>query len=264
MAATILLCRQGLPIPARRFLEPPDCLIALARCKLCLRHGSPPLQRPRCLASIMNIRASLRAAETIARILKRSRSDVRRVCGGGTILIGDARLYLSPARRARTLAGRASSPRVLRCSPHLSHRDVLEFFLANRFGRRSAIRRAGSVASLPRRVPVLFLEFACIRWISLRDLPAFLTTSCCWLRFSGCLSAASQPGGSTVGLAIPLHRARWRRCGDRDHGVYHYPSGLVFDVGSQASPQEVFFGSVPQSGCPPIRRPIRLVAAAFS
>ena len=107
-------CRQGLRYPRAASSSRPDCLRALARCKAlsASRFSSAAAGRDVSF-SIMNIRASLRAAETIARILKRSRSDVRRVCGGGTILTGDARLYLSPARRARTLAGRASSPKGL-------------------------------------------------------------------------------------------------------------------------------------------------------
>jgi hypothetical protein len=92
---------------------------------------------------------------------------------------------------------------------------------------------------------VLFLELACIRWMAayvvflqfftnIVLLASFLGMSC------GCLAARRRHdwlgdfpfialGGVAAAIAIT--------------GVYHYWSGLVFDVGSQASPQEVFFGT---------------------
>src|SRR5215469_4856187 len=113
---------------------------------------------------------------------------------------------------------------------------------------------------------VLFLELACIRWMAayvvflqfftnIVLLASFLGMSC------GCLAARRRHdwlgdfpfialGGVAAAIAIT--------------GVYHYWSGLVFDVGSQASPQEVFFGT--ESRDPDVGEfvvPIELVAAAF-
>src|SRR5690349_24840732 len=92
---------------------------------------------------------------------------------------------------------------------------------------------------------VLFLELASIRWFSANVvflqfftnivlLASFLGMSC------GCLAARRSrdwlgdfPFIALAGVAAAIAIT----------GVYHYWSGLVIDVGSQASPQEVFFGT---------------------
>src|SRR2546430_8156210 len=92
---------------------------------------------------------------------------------------------------------------------------------------------------------VLFLELACIRWLAAYVvflqfftnvvlIASFLGMSC------GCL-AARQPRDwlgyfpyialGTVVAALALR------------GVFRFWSGLSIDVGGQASPQEVFFGT---------------------
>lgn len=113
---------------------------------------------------------------------------------------------------------------------------------------------------------VLFLELACIRWMAayvvflqfftnIVLLASFLGMSC------GCLAARRRhdwlgdfPFIALGGVAAAIATT----------GVYHYWSGLVFDVGSQASPQEVFFGTEYRN--PDVGQfvvPIELVAAAF-
>ena len=91
----------------------------------------------------------------------------------------------------------------------------------------------------------LFLELACIRWFAFSVIflqfftnvvliASFLGMSC------GCLAARSKRdwlrifpwlGLATVAAALAT-RISW-----------HYWSGLAIDVGHQASPQEVFFGT---------------------
>jgi len=113
---------------------------------------------------------------------------------------------------------------------------------------------------------VLFLELACIRWFAAYVvflqfftnvvlIASFLGMSC------GCL-AARQPRDwlgyfpfialGTVVAALAVY------------AVYHYWSGLSIDVGGQASPQEVFFGTEYRN--PDVAQfvvPIEAVAAVF-
>src|SRR6516162_3939168 len=113
---------------------------------------------------------------------------------------------------------------------------------------------------------VLFFELACIRWFAAYVvflqfftnvvlIASFLGMSC------GCL-AARQPRDwlgyfpfialGTVVAALAVY------------AVYHYWSGLSIDVGGQASPQEVFFGTEYRN--PDVAQfvvPIEAVAAVF-
>ena len=113
---------------------------------------------------------------------------------------------------------------------------------------------------------VLFLELACIRWFAAYVIflqfftnvvliASFLGMSC------GCL-AARQPrdwlsyfpciASGTVVAALAMF------------AVYHYWRGLSIDVGGQASPQEVFFGTEYRN--PDVAQfvvPIEAVAAVF-
>jgi len=112
---------------------------------------------------------------------------------------------------------------------------------------------------------VLFLELACIRWFAAYVvflqfftnvvlIASFLGMSC------GCL-AARQPRDwlgylpftalGTVVAALAVF------------AVYHYWSGLSIDVGGQASPQEVFFGTEYNPDVAQFVVPIEAVAAVF-
>jgi SAM-dependent methyltransferase len=98
---------------------------------------------------------------------------------------------------------------------------------------------------------VVFLQF----FTNIVLLASFLGMSC------GCLAARRShdwlgdfPFIALAGVAAAIAIT----------GVYHYWSGLVIDVGSQASPQEVFFGT--ESRDPDVGEfvlPIELVAATF-
>ena len=113
---------------------------------------------------------------------------------------------------------------------------------------------------------VLFLELACIRWLSAYVvflqffsnvvlIASFLGMSC------GCLSARQRRDWlgyfpfialGTVVAALTMFR------------IYNYWSGLSIDVGGQASPQEVFFGT--ENRHPDVAQfvvPIEAVAAVF-
>ena len=113
---------------------------------------------------------------------------------------------------------------------------------------------------------VLFLELACIRWFATYVIflqfftnviliASFLGMSC------GCLAAQRQQewlryfpliGLGTVVAALAIS------------AIYHFWSGLVIDVGSQRSAQEVFFGT--EYGNPDVASfvvPIEAIAAIF-
>ena len=113
---------------------------------------------------------------------------------------------------------------------------------------------------------VLFLELACIRWFAAHVIflqfftnvvliASFLGMSC------GCLAARQSRDWlgyfpfialGTVASALAIF------------AIYHYWSGLSIDVGGQASPQEVFFGTEYRN--PDVARfviPIEAIAAAF-
>jgi hypothetical protein len=113
---------------------------------------------------------------------------------------------------------------------------------------------------------VLFLELACIRWLAAYVvflqfftnvvlIASFLGMSC------GCLSARQRRDWlgyfpfialGTVVAALTMFR------------IYNYWSGLSIDVGGQASPQEVFFGT--ENRLPNVAQfvvPIEAVAAVF-
>jgi SAM-dependent methyltransferase len=113
---------------------------------------------------------------------------------------------------------------------------------------------------------VLFLELACIRWMAAYVvflqfftnvvlLASFLGMSC------GCLAARRRrdwlghfPFIALAGVAAAIATT----------GIYHYWDGLVFDVGSQTSPQEVFFGTEYRNAdVGQFVVPIELVAGAF-
>jgi spermidine synthase len=113
---------------------------------------------------------------------------------------------------------------------------------------------------------VLFLELASIRWFSayviFLQFFSNVTLMACFLGMScGCLAARSRRDWlgafpllalSTVVAAIGVFAA------------YHYWTGLVIDVGGQASPQEVFFGTEYRN--PDVAQfvvPIELVAGFF-
>ena len=92
---------------------------------------------------------------------------------------------------------------------------------------------------------VLFLELACIRWFSAYVIFLQFFTNvvliACFLGMScGCLAARSRRNWlawfpfialATVVAALAML------------AVYHFWKGLAVDVGHQASPQEVFFGT---------------------
>src|SRR5438270_9561120 len=113
---------------------------------------------------------------------------------------------------------------------------------------------------------VLFMELACIRWFATYVIflqfftnviliASFLGMSC------GCLAAGRRQEWlhyfPLIGLgAIVAALAT--------SAVYHFWSGLVIDVGSQRSAQEVFFGT--EYGNPDVAKfvvPIEAVAAVF-
>jgi len=113
---------------------------------------------------------------------------------------------------------------------------------------------------------VLFLELACIRWFAASVvflqfftnvvlIASFLGLSC------GCLAAGRRRDwmayfpfialGTVAAALLTLQ-------------VYHFWSGLVVDIGRQASPQEVFFGTEYRD--PDVAQfvvPIEAVAAVF-
>ena len=113
---------------------------------------------------------------------------------------------------------------------------------------------------------VLFLELACIRWFAayvvflqfftnVVFIASFLGMSC------GCL-AARQPR-DWLGY-LPFTALGTVLAALAVFAVYHYWSGLSIDVGGQASPQEVFFGTEYRN--PDIAQfvvPIEAVAAVF-
>ncbi len=92
---------------------------------------------------------------------------------------------------------------------------------------------------------VLFLELACIRWFAVYVvfLQFFtnITLVACFLGMScGCLAARSRRdwlGSFRSWRSAPSWR-RWRFSCSTPTGA-----GLAIDVGHQASPQEVFFGT---------------------
>jgi len=112
----------------------------------------------------------------------------------------------------------------------------------------------------------LFLELACIRWFAASVvflqfftnvvlIASFLGLSC------GCLAAGRRrdwmayfpfiASGTVAAALLTLQ-------------VYHFWSGLVVDIGRQASPQEVFFGTEYRD--PDVAQfvvPIEAVAAVF-
>lgn len=113
---------------------------------------------------------------------------------------------------------------------------------------------------------VLFLELACIRWFAAYVvflqfftnvvlIASFLGMSC------GCLAARRQRDwlGSFPVLALTAVIAAFAT-----FAIYHFWSGLSIDVGRQASPQEVFFGTEYRN--PDVARfvvPIEAVAGVF-
>src|SRR5712672_280600 len=113
---------------------------------------------------------------------------------------------------------------------------------------------------------VLFLELACIRWFAayvvflqfftnVVFIASFLGMSC------GCL-AARQPR-DWLGY-LPFTALGTVLAALAVFAVYHYWSGLSIDVGGQASPQEVFFGTEYRD--PDVAQfvvPIEAVAAVF-
>lgn len=113
---------------------------------------------------------------------------------------------------------------------------------------------------------MLFLELACIRWMAAYVvflqfftnvvlLASFLGMSC------GCLAARRKhdwlsdlPFIALAGVASAIATT----------GIYHYWTGLVFNVGNQTSPQEVFFGTEARNAdVAQFVVPIELVAGAF-
>lgn len=113
---------------------------------------------------------------------------------------------------------------------------------------------------------VLFFELACIRWFAAYVvflqfftnvilIASFLGMSC------GCLAARQARDwlGYSPFIALGTVMAALATC-----VAYHFWSGLVFDVGGQASPQEVFFGTEYRN--PDVAQfvvPIEAVAALF-
>jgi SAM-dependent methyltransferase len=92
---------------------------------------------------------------------------------------------------------------------------------------------------------VLFLELACIRWFAFSVVFLQFFTNvvliACFLGMScGCLAARSKRDWLRIfpwlALATVMAALAMRT-------IYHYWSGLAIDVGQQASPQEVFFGT---------------------
>src|SRR5262252_9700265 len=113
---------------------------------------------------------------------------------------------------------------------------------------------------------VLFMELACIRWFATYVIflqfftnviliASFLGMSC------GCLAAGRRQEWlqyfPLIGLGAVVAALA-------TSSVYHFWSGLVIDVGSQRSAQEVFFGT--EYGNPDVATfvvPIEAVAAVF-
>ena len=113
---------------------------------------------------------------------------------------------------------------------------------------------------------VLFLELACIRWFAAYVvflqfftnvvlIASFLGMSC------GCLAARQSRNWLDY---FPLLALVTVIVAVATFAVYHYWSGLSIDVGGQASPQEVFFGTEYRN--PDVAQfvvPIEVVAAVF-
>src|SRR5215831_18403167 len=92
---------------------------------------------------------------------------------------------------------------------------------------------------------VLFLELACIRWFSAYVIFLQFFTNvvliACFLGMScGCLAAHQRQNWLAwfpfIALAAVMAALAMLV-------IYHFWKGLVVDVGHQASPQEVFFGT---------------------
>jgi SAM-dependent methyltransferase len=113
---------------------------------------------------------------------------------------------------------------------------------------------------------ILFLELACIRWFSATVifLPFFtnIVLMACFLGMScGCLAARQRWNWL---VSFPLLTLGTFVSGRLIMALYYYWGGLAIDVGHQASPQEVFFGTEYRN--PDLAQfvvPIELIAALF-
>lgn len=113
---------------------------------------------------------------------------------------------------------------------------------------------------------VLFLELASIRWFAAHviflQFFSNVTLMACFLGMScGCLAARSRRDWLA---AFPLVALGTVVAAISVSAAYHYWTGLVIDVGGQAAPQEVFFGT--ESRSPDVARfvvPIEAIAGFF-
>ena len=113
---------------------------------------------------------------------------------------------------------------------------------------------------------VLFFELACIRWFSANVIFLQFFTNvvliACFLGMScGCLAARRSWNWLA---ALPLIALATFAAAHALLVVYNYWGGLAVDVGHQASPQEVFFGTEFRN--PDVAKfvvPIELIAALF-
>jgi SAM-dependent methyltransferase len=92
---------------------------------------------------------------------------------------------------------------------------------------------------------ILFLELACIRWFSAYVIFLQFFTNvvliACFLGMScGCMAARRRPNWLAY---FPLIALGTVAAAVFTFSVYHFWSGIAVDVGQQASPQEVFFGT---------------------
>jgi hypothetical protein len=92
---------------------------------------------------------------------------------------------------------------------------------------------------------VLFFELACIRWFSAYVIFLQFFTNviliACFLGMScGCLAARRRWNWLAW---FPIIALATVAAASAMFAVYHFWSGLAVDVGHQASPQEVFFGT---------------------
>lgn len=113
---------------------------------------------------------------------------------------------------------------------------------------------------------ILFIELACIRWFAAYVIFLQFFTNlvliACFLGMScGCLAARRRTDWLR---RFPILAASTFMLAALSYVVYHYWEGLAIDVGGQASPQQVFFGTEGRN--PDVAQfavPIEVIAAVF-